>query len=226
MDIYNSLSLFVLWQQLSEFVEESCKGRDPSHGHSHMLTVVLNALKILEAEKNTISKEYQEKILKYVMIVAWLHDVADYKYDKDGILKNKVFKFLKSIVSEDETILIIKIIDHISYSKENKAIVSGTPINFYEILGDIGTTVRDIVSDADKLEALGKIGFDRCVEYQKHYYKEKHNSDIPYDWLKKKVHEHSNEKLLRLKDEFMRTNYGKQMAKPLHDDLINELSKM
>ncbi|QKF93610.1 HD superfamily phosphodieaserase [Fadolivirus algeromassiliense] len=226
MNISDTIEYLLLWNRLSDVVLVTCEGRDDSHGYNHMLTVVKNALKIFEHEMHSIDKIYHDQILKYIIIVAWLHDVADHKYDKDDTLKNKVRNFINTLVSDDETELICNIIDHISYSKENKAILSGHPIEFHIILGEIGSIVRDIVSDADKLEALGKIGFERCVEYQKHYYKEKHNKDIPYDLLKLEVKHHANEKLLRLKDEFIRTDYGKELAKPLHDELVNELNQM
>lgn len=212
----------LLWAKLSEFVEKVCKGRDDSHGHKHMENVANNALKILVGEEVDCYR-YLDK----VMTVAWLHDVADHKYDKDGTLKMQVREFVGTIFADEkECDIIMKIIDLISYSKENNAIKNGTIIDFEKELGKENAFIRHVISDADKLEAMGKIGVQRCVEFTQHTYKEKHGIDIDGEVLKQTVKEHANEKLLRLKDEFMRTNTGKKMAEKLHDELIQALNDM
>jgi hypothetical protein len=228
MDFNIAVSIMNLLRTLSEFVEQVCDGRDESHGYKHMQFVTVNSHKILQNEDSNSIEESTGKIFMYVSIVAMLHDVADHKYDKDGTLKNKVFEFVrdKVLFDEENALLVMKIIDHISYSKENEAIQSGKPIDFNAVLGNFGAYVRDIVSDADKLEALGEIGFGRCVEFTKDTYKKKHDKEISYELLKQEVIKHANEKLLRLKDEFMRTSYGKQLAISLHDELLEEINKM
>ena len=90
-----------------------------------------------------------------------------------------------------------------------------------EVLGSTGLLVRNIISDADKIDGLGIIGLQRCQRYTKNCYQNISQLD-----LIKKVHEHANEKLLRLKTEFIKTEYGKQLAAPLHDEMILELNKM
>ena len=47
---------------------------------------------------------------------------------------------------------------------------------------------------------------------------------MPYDCLKSDVINHSNDKLLRLKDGFIRTKTGKIMAEKLHDEFVAELN--
>ena len=212
-----------LWNKLSDFVKKICDGRDKSHGHAHMKCVARNALKILVFELNNFNKE----VIMKIMTIAWLHDVADHKYDKDGTLKIQVREFLKTIFdNENDCDLVMKIIDLISYSNENNAILSGNKIDFCKELGLVNGFIRYVVSDADKLEALGRIGFDRCVEYTRHNYKEKYGIEISNEILKQMVTTHANEKLLRLKDEFIYTNTGKKMAEILHDELIESLNKM
>ena len=212
-----------LWNKLSDFVKKICDGRDKSHGHNHMKCVARNALKILENEL----KSFNQDVIMKIIIVAWLHDVADHKYDKDGTLKIQVREFLKTIFNnENDCDVIMKIIDLISYSNENNAILSGNKIDFCKELGLVNGFIRYVVSDADKLEALGKIGFDRCVEYTRHNYKEKYSIEIPNEILKQLVITHANEKLLRLKDEFIYTNTGKEMAEILHNELMESLNGM
>jgi hypothetical protein len=40
------------------------------------------------------------------------------------------------------------------------------------------------------------------------------------------VVDHANEKLLKLKDHFIRTETGKLMALPLHNELLDEINKL
>lgn len=96
------------------------------------------------------------------------------------------------------------IIDRISYSKEVKMIKANN-LDWKCVLGVKGLIVRNIVSDADKLEAIGKIGLDRCIEYTKTKYFEKHSEKIPKNVLKVMVNNYADEKLKTLKDHFIRT---------------------
>lgn len=232
MDINFATSFLSLLDTLSDFVIKKCEGRDESHGYPHMQKVTMNSHKILQNEDiRAIEKSTGKttgEIFMYATIVAMLHDVADHKYDKDGTLEKQVFEFVrdKILFDEEKAKFVMTIIAHISYSKENNAINSGTPINFKEVLGEFGAYIRDVVSDADKLEALGEIGIARCVEYTKHAYKEKFGEEISNELLKQKVKDHGDEKLLRLKDEFIRTSYGKQLAIPLHNELLDAINKM
>jgi HD superfamily phosphodiesterase len=93
-------------------------------------------------------------------------------------------------------------------------------------LGPDGCKIRDIVSDADKLEAIGVIGIARCKEYTREQYFATHHTHIGDEELAKLVIQHAEEKLLRLKSEFIRTAWGKKMAEPLHDEMVAELEKM
>jgi len=221
-------SFVKLLNTLTDYVKEVCKDRNDSHGLNHMLHVTMNAHQILQNDDNDLFEESLGETYLYISIVAMLHDVPDHKYDLDGTLHTQVFEFVrdKIIFDTEKAQFIMDIIDHLSFSKENKAIQSGNPINYVEVLGDFGAYIRDIVSDADKLEALGEIGLYRCIEFTKHTYKEKYGKEISNKLLKQKVIEHANEKLLRLKDEFFRTNYGTFLAIPLHDELIKAINEM
>jgi len=205
--------------ELQKFVADVCEGRDASHGYEHMQAVAQSATKIAE-EMNM-----PDRINDLVIKVAWLHDVADHKYDVCNKLPDSDSKLLiklKQFLNDDEdSDLILKIIDRISYSKENEAKIWGSPLDWYNELGPDGCMVRDIVSDADKLEALGKIGFERCVQYTMHA-----NPGITKQELQFKVQKHSNEKLLRLNDEFLRTKPGKERGVNLHNEFVQCLNEM
>lgn len=208
---------------LIQFVNTMCEGRDWSHGFEHMVRVTENAINIFDKEKKNINEELWDEIDEKIKIVAMLHDVADHKYDSNGELRIKVRKFVETIHSDVDGIM--KTIDLISYSKEQRGIDCGVLINFESELGVVNVIVRNIVSDSDKLEALGKIGLDRCSEYNKKIYFEKFGKEMDYHDLKRDVMQHCNEKLLRLKDNFIRTSSGKEMAVILHDELVKEMEK-
>jgi hypothetical protein len=96
-------------------------------------------------------------ILRGITITAWLHDVNDHKYNDTLLMKNKMKQFINNdlLLDNTETNLILNIIDRISYSKENKIRQSNGMLDWYKVLGNKGCIIRDIVSDADKLEAIG-----------------------------------------------------------------------
>lgn len=132
--------------------QKACQGRDESHGYDHSIAVVKNAWSLLDPNSVSIDD---------ISFVAILHDVADHKYDTDGCWKGRV----KSLIEEhygrcaDDVWLAI---DTISYSKEAK-----NGMRWYESCFNdpYWLTVRNIVSDADKLEALYAIGAKRCLQY-------------------------------------------------------------
>ena len=201
-----------LWKTLSDQVQQICQGRDPSHGWEHMKRVATNAL--------IIAQDYQDIDINMVLAVAWLHDVADHKYDKDGKLQDRLKEVVTIVFNKsDDQQLCLNIIARISFSKEVQAQKDGNFKEWHQILGDKGMMIRNIVSDADKLEALGLEGFQRCKIYTEECYLTKNGQHISREELKKNVINHANEKLLRLKDEFIKTTKGKELAAPLHKEL-------
>ena len=205
------------WKALSTFVQTICAGRDESHGHAHMKAVAETARKIVERDFD--NHPNFEQIFLDAITVAWLHDVSDHKYDHDGMLDKRLDEFGYSTIANFDQIK--KAVKLISYSSENRAIVLGTPLNYEELLGEHYAMVRHIVSDADKLEAIGKIGIDRCIEYTTHCNPGSSEEDIA-----REVKKHADEKLLRLKDEFIRTPTGKLLAETLHEEMVKILSEL
>ena len=69
-----------------------------------------------------------------------------------------------------------------------------------------------VLRDADRLEAIGQIGIDRCIAYSVSI-----GRKIPDD-----VVVHCHEKLLRLYDEhFIVTEEGRRLAAPLHQIIVD-----
>ena len=219
-----------LWKPLSDYVRKTCYGRDVSHGYEHMKQVALNALVIWSymdlyiPPKNKISN--QETFRNVLITVAWLHDVADHKYDKDGMLRNSVKEFLTSILP-NYVDNIMNAIDYISFSKQKQTEDISGKINWDTLLGEEFALIRNIASDADKIEALGYNGAIRCMQYG--YETLEHNTkENVINHLK----HHAEYKLFKLYDEYILTSGGKKLAEPAHrefcyvmgdDSLLDEL---
>lgn len=194
-----------LIDRLKKFVKNNTTGRDPSHGYEHMEKVFNNAIKIY-SKLIEGGEKYNDNVLKYILLVSWLHDVADHKYDRDGLLMKKVMAFLYEHAPKNAE-EIRECIKCISFSREKKE-----GIYYYEnILSPMFVFVRNIVSDADKLEALGVVGIERCEEYTKRSAEEK-GIVLGDEELRKLVLEHCNEKLFILASQYMRTRPGRVMA--------------
>ncbi len=222
----NQINKMELNELLSSYVRYVCRDRDESHGHSHMKSVYENSITIsnnLDNEENEIFNKNYERNMKYLMITSWLHDVCDHKYN--DISKEQMKSFILSLgIDNIEVERILRIIDCISYSKENKAILSGFPIDYKQIISPDGNDeeqfllIRNIVSDADKLEALGDIGLKRCIQFTT----DRNPLSSPQE-IKLEVANHSREKLLRLRDNFMRTTHGRFLSHHLHEEFQNSL---
>jgi uncharacterized protein len=200
------------WNLLSEFVAETCKGRDDSHGHAHMKAVA-------ETTRFIIQQDFIDEsgnLMLDAITAAWLHDIADHKYDHDGTLEQRLDTFgTDNIWNYPE---IKQVIKYVSFSTENKAIIAGTPLNFPSILGAYYSQIRDIVSDADKLEAIGSIGIQRCIEYTTHTNPTYTHQQIIHD-----VKKHAHEKLLRLASQFIKTPTAHTIANIRHKEMTEWL---
>lgn len=104
-------------EKLKNFVKVHTRGRDSSHGYQHMKKVYENAMTIC----SKLDGEIDVNIIKWVTIVAWLHDVADHKYDKTGETKRYVQYFLHECDPTHSADL-MTCIDCISFSKEKNII--------------------------------------------------------------------------------------------------------
>lgn len=198
------------WNMLSEFVQATCTDRDDSHGHAHMKAVA-------ETSLNIINKDYQDRRQYHHLILdaitaAWLHDIADHKYDHDGTLEQRLDAFGQTHIPNYTHIK--QVIKYVSFSSENKAIQAGTPIDYDALLTPYYALVRHIVSDADKLEAIGQIGIIRALEYTAHANPTYTESQVIED-----VKKHAHEKLLKLATHFIRTPTASIMAQQRHKEM-------
>jgi HD superfamily phosphodiesterase len=204
------------WNLLSEFVEKTCAGRDESHGYDHMKAVATMSRALINRDF-TNRRQYRHLILD-ATTTAWLHDIADHKYDHDGKLQQTLDDFgYKHISNYDQ---LKKVIKHVSYSSENKAILEGAPRDYDTLLTPYYALVRHIVSDADKLEAIGQIGIKRALEYTRYA-----NPIYTEEQVVADVCKHAHEKLLRLATEFIRTPTACIIARQRHEEMAQWIRK-
>jgi uncharacterized protein len=196
------------WNILSDFVKETCADRDESHGHAHMKAVAEMTRYIVEQDFNDESGH----LMLDAITAAWLHDIADHKYDHDGTLEQRLDEFGTANIWNYEDIK--HVIKYVSYSTENKAILAGTPLDFTAILGAYYSQIRNIVSDADKLEAIGKIGISRALMYTRDANPTYTEAQVIAD-----VHKHAHEKLLRLATQFIKTPLARAIATRRHKEM-------
>ncbi|EPY32451.1 hypothetical protein AGDE_08682 [Angomonas deanei] len=237
---------YELWGRCRDFVEKVCAGRDPTHGLEHMETVAERALLIyfmLEPSLHQLAKVLD---ICNIILVGMLHDVADHKYDVDGTLQKSLADFCTTEVEEHLTTIpglqapdaaekasflshLHKTIDCILSKEKSRG------LRYYEKeLPAEWLVVRNCVSDADKLEAIGPAGLLRCYEYscartsaecKKHPEKRFDSIAELEAYLLGEVDAHHDEKLSILSSSYIVTPPGKFLSKSLDDSMLALLQK-
>jgi HD superfamily phosphodiesterase len=178
------------------FVNEKTKHFDSSHSIDHIYRV-LNYLLDIVSE----SELYETLNLSILIYSVIFHDVNDHKYSNDIDIRSFLVDYLDT-ASVDK---ILYIIDNVSFSKQVK--VELEQVKEPDVY-------LDIVRDADRLDALGKVGIQRCEEYTK--------SKMKQDQIRGLVVKHCYDKLLRLYPErFILTKKGRALAFPLHMEIVS-----
>lgn len=202
-----------LSMELSKIATEMYTGRDSSHGIEHVHKVRDNAMLI--SKKLDIKDSY--RLIK-IEAASLFHDLWDHKYiDSKSIeykkIKDKFNDELKKRLFSDQEIKDIEIIiNNISLSREIDLRKNNESLNLKHL-----QLMRDIVSDADKLEMLGLSGIKRIVEFEKFK-----NPKVKSDELKiilKKIYDEKISKLIE--EEFIRTDPAREMAMPLMEEMKN-----
>ena len=177
--------------------------RDKSHGIDHIQKVVVNVEKI---SQNYILSQREKYILR---VSALLHDAYDHKY----VIDNKEIIKIKENIHNDlinlgftwnEIQIIFIIIDNISFSKEKEN-------RYSELLSLLSIKIihiRNIVSDADKIEALGLEGIYRMILYSTHKNKNITINELIYE-IKKIC---TNKLYILISENYIRTDIGRKIA--------------
>lgn len=180
-------------------IKKFYKTRDKSHDWNHVLDVKNNSLMLMKF------RDFTEEQINIVTTAALGHDIWDHKYfDSDDEINKLKSEFIDVLLDHNYTsgniLSIITIIDNISFSKEYKLRNEKKTID----LDDDILILRNIVSDADKLESVGEKGIKRMIDYRIH----KDNTHILED-----VQQHFKNKLsLLVKDNYIITPYAKNLA--------------
>lgn len=212
------LKMQVISTELINMAKIMYKGRDASHGIHHVCKVRDNA--ILICKKLNITDSYQ---LIKIETAALFHDLWDHKYVHPASMEYKriIDKFkdeLKKRYFSDQEIKDIEIIiNNISLSREIELRSTDSLFSLKHL-----QLMRDIVSDADKLEMLGKSGIERIVKFEIHK-----NPNTKSEELKNIVKDVYNEKISKLLDEnYIKTKVGREMAIPLMQEMENYIKKI
>lgn len=182
---------------------------DNSHNSEHAHKVVIFSIGILFTDIE-LFKILPREILKITIYAGLFHDVVDHKYKNISISQSKLKELLRKYISEinketGEPLLndVLEIIENISYSNQKNNIIN--------YIKKENIPIIHAIRDADRIQALGYIGLQRCIDYTKSI-----NGKIPEDVIK-----HCNNKLLKLYPEnYIVTKMGREIAKPLHDYIV------
>ncbi|NMM62844.1 HD domain-containing protein [Clostridium sp. P21] len=204
----------IIIDKTKEYVKNKLKKEATGHDWWHTLRVYRTAKYIGEKENAD---------LFIVGLAALLHDIADWKFNKDNVdlgaeLSEQWLKDLK--VQEDVINKVAKIIRTMSFK-------GGTTNSNQESIEG------KVVQDADRLDAIGAVGIARTFAYGGFKGREIYNPDIKpmvygsfeeYKNSEDTTINHFYEKLLLLKD-LMNTKTGKSIAEERHKFMENYLEQ-
>jgi dCMP deaminase len=195
---------------------------DDSHDLKHAQTVARDAVAFALGDlKDETDFARTIRLVKMTLAASLTHDVPDHKYDKDGSNKALLMVELSKWFNMADAKLVLDVIDRISYSKENKARLKGEPLDWNDVLGEDGKMVREWVSAADKMDAIGIRGVERCLAYIK-----AKNPDYTEKQQVEHLVEHAKEKLIRLMTEFVTSPTARKLMEPLHIEMCNEINHL
>ena len=199
--------------KLDEICLKYYLNRDRSHGVDHIQKVLKNVDKI---SKHFIFSSREEVILR---TCALLHDAYDHKYFQ----KPEDIRNIKEKISDDltrfglswnEIQIIFIIIDNISFSKEK-----AQRDRYYDLITLLSPnmiSIRNIVSDSDKIEALGIEGIQRMILYSVHKISNEIMTISIMDDIKKLC---KNKLYILISENYIRTDVGRKIASQKLEEL-------
>jgi uncharacterized protein len=136
-------------EKVFSLVSNCLKDISPCHGYEHAMAVYNHAVKATEELK------IQEKEL--ILYAALLHDIDDPKFFKSKDCENAI-SILKEVGLKDEEIkTVVEMINLVSSSKNGDRVPESVK----------GKEWKLIPRWCDRLEAIGKIGIQRCATFRK-----------------------------------------------------------
>lgn len=211
-------------RDLRELVDAYSRDNDRTHRLPHAIDVAENSAEIYK-----LLYKYNRKTLKecswfsddsfnhelVIEIIAMIHDTIDHKFKTkeqvDQTIEEYRTFFESYSLTETEINVILDTIQNMSYSQEKR--------EGYPHFLDQYSLIRDIVCDADRIEALGKMGIIRCYEYRMWKF-----PNMCFAESTKKIVEHCHEKLTTLREKFIKTIPGKRLSSKKHKYILNYIS--
>lgn len=178
------------------FINQYHGSDNSGHGTDHIMRVFHTANALAESSEDPVD-------MLVLQLAALLHDVDDHKINPNG---HAAEDFLKSTLGDEHNETIRKVIETIrpiSFS------TSGAHPTF-------DTIEQRLLSDADKLDAMGAIGICRTVAYGA-----AHNRPL-YGAPGNDTLSHFYDKLLLLR-EAMQSTAGRQEAERRHETMLRFL---
>lgn len=145
-----------LFRAVNSFVHDymSQPGHDNSHDYHHILRVLSNAHRLLQAHDDSSLDT------SAVYLAALLHDVGDHKYAKRGEDGDtQIANMLRDGGASDALASKVQtLVKHVGYTNEvrNPASVTDVLSRYPELA---------VVQDADRLDAIGAVGVGRCFAF-------------------------------------------------------------
>lgn len=202
-------------KQTADFVKQKMLGEGSGHDWWHVYRVWQIA--------KTITANEPQADLYIVELGALLHDIADWKF-ADGDLEagpRAARQWLETCSVDNKTIEHVEdILRNISFKGAKVAL-------------QLNSIEAKIISDADKLDALGAIGIARTFAYGGSKSRSMYEPDQKpvlhetfEDYKNNQSHtiNHFYEKLLLLKD-IIQTETGRQLAQKRHEYMVNYLEE-
>ena len=187
-----------MYEETKQFVERFHANDFSGHDFAHIERVRTMALRIAEIEGGDV---------QIIELAALLHDVADSKL---GGTSDSVDQHLRPLVSEQDRLYILDIINSLSFKRGDRP--------------PMKTIEGKIVQDADRLDAIGAIGIARTFQFAGQFKEPMYVPGLvprePGDRTgKTSALHHFDEKLFRLK-ELMNTKTAKIIAEDRHQYML------
>ncbi|KAF8525773.1 hypothetical protein BU17DRAFT_74213 [Hysterangium stoloniferum] len=202
-----------------ELMEKVMGGYDPSHDALHVYRVRKTAMALARAQPS-------QPDLLVVELAALFHDVLDKKYNTSGDTTDKFLDpFFRNAASktgidlflDGRAILIMRIIDNVSWTTERKLREDDKITEWHKSCVEL-----HCVQDADRLDAIGAIGVMRCAAFSAAKNRPLHVPEGD-DRQGSSAIDHFHDKLLKIKER-LKTESGMRMGQERHQFMLQFLS--
>ena len=150
----------------ADYVASVISSRDSSHGMAHMMRVRKTALALADVVVPRPGSNAVASAL-HIELTALAHDVRDHKYVTNQRSSNEALRRMRRALflcglSDADVYAVILAAENVSLSKQLSGEMQSDEL---ERLG--ARWLRDVVSDADKLDALGVQGLERVAAFHR-----------------------------------------------------------